>query len=57
MGRVGRERWVMVDIDDVFVAPEGTRMTVEDAQMREGGRESRNVLPELILKNFCKQKM
>lgn len=41
VGRMGRERWVMVDIDDVFVAPEGTRMTVEDVQVSvgtEGGR-------------------
>ena len=51
VGRVGRERWVMVDIDDVFVAPEGTRMTVEDVQVsgeggREGGKEEKNEVKE-----------
>ena len=31
--RGGRERMVMVDIDDVFLAPEGTRMTPDDVQV------------------------
>ena len=32
--RFGRERWVMVDIDDIFVAPAGTKMVPEDVQVR-----------------------
>ena len=31
--REGRERMVMVDIDDVFLAPEGRRMKVEDVEV------------------------
>ena len=31
--RGGRERMVMVDIDDIFLAPEGTRMTKDDVQV------------------------
>ena len=31
--RGGRERMVMVDIDDVFLAPEGRRMTPEDVEV------------------------
>ncbi|CAI8011884.1 Bifunctional heparan sulfate N-deacetylase/N-sulfotransferase 2 [Geodia barretti] len=30
--REGRERMVMVDIDDIFLAPEGRRMRVDDVQ-------------------------
>ena len=45
LGMEGRQRWVMVDIDDVFVAPEGRRMTEEDVQVggrnREGERGGR----------------
>ena len=32
--REGRERMVMVDIDDIFLAPEGRRMRVDDVQVR-----------------------
>ena len=37
--RGGRERAVMVDIDDIFVAPEGRKMTTDDVQVtgRGGG--------------------
>ena len=31
--REGRERMVMVDIDDIFLAPEGRRMRVDDVQV------------------------
>ncbi len=31
--RFGRERWVMVDIDDIFVAPEGRKMTAADVRV------------------------
>lgn len=31
--RFGRKRWVMIDIDDIFVAPEGLKMSVEDVQV------------------------
>ena len=31
--RFGNERWVMVDIDDIFVAPQGLRMTAEDVEV------------------------
>ena len=31
--RGGRERMVMVDIDDVFIAPEGRKMTAEDVKV------------------------
>ena len=31
--RFGRERWVMVDIDDIFVAPEGLKMTGADVRV------------------------
>ena len=34
--RGGRERMVMVDIDDIFISPEGRKMTVEDVQVRRG---------------------
>lgn len=33
--RFGRERWVMVDIDDIFVAPPGTKMVPEDVQVSQ----------------------
>ena len=33
--RIGNERWVMVDIDDIFVAPPGLRMTADDVEVRE----------------------
>lgn len=32
--RFGRKRWVMIDIDDIFVAPEGLKMTPEDVQVQ-----------------------
>ena len=32
--RFGRERWVMVDIDDIFVAPKGRKMTPSDVQVK-----------------------
>ncbi len=32
--RYGRERWIMVDIDDIFVAPLGLKMSEEDVQVR-----------------------
>lgn len=32
--RFGRERWVMVDIDDIFVAHEGLKMTRDDVQVQ-----------------------
>ena len=28
--RFGRQRWVQVDVDDIFIAPDGTKMTTED---------------------------
>ena len=31
--RGGRERMVMVDIDDIFLAPQGTKMTKDDVQV------------------------
>ena len=31
--RFGRQRWVMVDIDDAFVAPKGRKMTPNDVQV------------------------
>ena len=31
--RFSMERWVMVDIDDIFVAPEGLRMTPDDVEV------------------------
>ena len=31
--RFWRQRWVMVDIDDAFVAPEGRKMTVRDVEV------------------------
>lgn len=37
--RFGRERWVMVDIDDIFVAPTGTKMVPEDVQVRASAFE------------------
>ena len=33
MLRFDRRRWVMIDIDDIFVAPEGLKMTKEDVQV------------------------
>ena len=32
--RFGRQRWVMVDIDDIFVAPKGRKMTPSDVQVK-----------------------
>ena len=32
--RFGRQRWVMVDIDDIFVAPKGRKMTTSDVQVK-----------------------
>ena len=32
--RFRRERWVMVDIDDIFVAPKGRKMTPSDVQVK-----------------------
>ena len=32
--RFGRERWVMIDIDDIFVAGEGLKMSPDDVQVR-----------------------
>ena len=32
--RFGHERWVMVDIDDMFVAPNGSKMVPEDVEVR-----------------------
>lgn len=31
--RFGRERWVMIDIDDIFVAPSGLKMTPDDVKV------------------------
>ena len=31
--RLGRKRWVMIDIDDIFVAPKGVKMTTEDVRV------------------------
>ena len=31
--RFGRERWLMIDIDDVFVAPLGLKMTPDDVEV------------------------
>ena len=31
--RLRKERWVLVDIDDIFLAPDGRRMTVDDVQV------------------------
>ena len=31
--RVGNERWVMVDIDDIFLAPQGLRTTASDVEV------------------------
>ena len=33
--RFGRQRWVMVDIDDIFVAPKGRKMTPSDVQVKQ----------------------
>lgn len=35
--RGGRERSVMVDIDDIFVAPEGRKMTTDDVKVTDWG--------------------
>ena len=32
--KFGRQRWVMVDIDDIFVAPKGRKMTSSDVQVK-----------------------
>ena len=32
--KFGRQRWVMVDIDDIFVAPKGRKMTPSDVQVK-----------------------
>ena len=32
--RFGRQRWVMVDIDDIFVAPKGRKMTPSDVKVK-----------------------
>ena len=39
--REGRERMVMVDIDDIFLAPEGRRMTPDDVQVEKEGERKR----------------
>ena len=33
MFRFGRRRWLQVDIDDIFVGPNGTKMTTEDVKV------------------------
>ena len=35
--RFGRDRWMMIDIDDIFVAPEGLKMSTEDVEVRFKG--------------------
>ena len=34
--RFGRKRWIMVDIDDIFVAPEGRKMNAADVEVKYG---------------------
>ena len=34
LARFGRKRWLMVDIDDIFVAPNGLKLTPGDVQVR-----------------------
>ena len=54
LARFGRKRWVMIDIDDIFVAPKGLKMNSGDVEVsgrvggieegegdREGGRGGR----------------
>jgi hypothetical protein len=44
--REGRERMVMVDIDDIFLAPEGRRMRVDDVQaLLRAQAELRQMVP------------
>ncbi len=33
--RFGRTRWVMIDIDDIFVAPDGLKMSTDDVQVND----------------------
>lgn len=38
LARFGRERFVMVDVDDIFVAPKGLKMTVDDVEVSGSSR-------------------
>ena len=35
LARFGRERWLMIDIDDIFVAPHGLKMTPADVEVSQ----------------------
>lgn len=39
LARFGRERWIMIDIDDIFVAPAGLKMNSADVEVSIGCME------------------
>lgn len=42
------DRYILVDIDDIFVGKEGTRMKVEDVKVRRGARLQHSVCPLVV---------
>lgn len=40
LARFGRQRWIMIDIDDIFVAPAGLKMTSADVEVSNGCMEN-----------------